>query len=253
MCFEKLARTANGDIVHKLKKMSHLADGEHLERTTRRHRPSSRLRNTESASVVCAVTIAPFHRCQEKQGERELTDVGLDAKVQSIFVDRGARTALLDTEVLELNRLILQAQNNGTVYYEAADQQRRKHNLVNWTTTVIVALTSGGSTLFNFFIAQKATESDGEYAFRIVLNLLLVFVAILNGWRQTYRPEWKAMNYEMTADDFSNYVREWRLRLVQGIDDRRERVLLALSSAQHVLREIELSAMPLRGKVTDAA
>lgn len=174
-----------------------------------------------------------------------------DANFAAVHVDHAAQSALLDAEIVELNRLIVEARGNSKVYYLAADTQRRKHNWTSWLSTVLAALTSGGSTLFNFFVAQKVAESDGEYAFRIVVNILLVVITVLQAWQQTYKPEWKAMNYEMTADDFANYAREWRLRLVQGVDDRRGRVLMALTTAQHVLREIELSALPISPKLAE--
>ena len=241
----------------------------------RRHRNenSSTLPSPTTASsidLLCKMApqpAAPQHRCHSKRMQRETVDesdlvvhtrpfaersidVGATSDTESVFAprvrpDEKAKTALLDREVVELNTYLTSAQESCDRYYKAADAQRRKHNLSTWIVLCLMSATSTGSTFVNFFVPQTDSETTAMYAFRITVNVLLAFATVIQAWQTAYKPEWKAMNHEMSGDDFANYIREWRMRIVQGIDDRRERVMAALVTARFVLREIESAALPL--------
>lgn len=223
-----------------------------LNESTKKSVKKQRQNHLNNASDVAAVehviaspvNIAPLHR---------LRNTGKSIGTRSIdsVVDEALQTALTSSEIETLSGYIKQAEENSHSYYVAADYNRRRNNLVNWILLVVAALTCGGSTLYNFFVPKGPTEADGEYAFRITMNIVLVIIAILKGWQQAYSPEAKAMNFEMTGDDFANYAREWSLRLAQGIDDRRERVLMALVSAQTTLFQIESAALPLHTNLNE--
>lgn len=158
----------------------------------------------------------------------------------------GAPTAVTDAEAHLLTGYVERARKDSERFYQAADQNRRKQNWTSVILLVILTITAGGSTLYNIIVPTDPNETQQAYAYRITVNVLLCISAVIQAMQQVFRYEQKSSNYEMTGDDFYNYAREWQMRIVQGVDDRRDKCLEALASARHSLREIELGALPLR-------
>lgn len=195
-----------------------------------------------------ALSMAPVHRCQRKrrvqQVQRQIEQQEQVPRPQSrnLHVDDRAQTALLEGELTELRGYVHSSDADSVRFYKAADKNRCRHRWSNLVLLFILGLTSGASTLVNIF---NTSNEDGTLPYRITFNVLIVISTALKVWQQVFRFEQKAMNYEMTGDDYFNYAREWRMRIIQGVDDRRDKCERALTTARHTLREIELNALPL--------
>lgn len=153
----------------------------------------------------------------------------------------GEPTAVAPAEATLLFGYVKRAEKDSGRFYKAADKNRKRHNWTQVIVLFILAVSAGGSTLFNLL----TPTDDGTFAYRITVNVLLVISAALQAAQRTFKFEQKATNYEMTADDYFNYTREWKMRIAQGVDDRRDKCTDALAAARHCLREIELGALPL--------
>lgn len=153
----------------------------------------------------------------------------------------GAPTAVTSKEAEILIGYVKRARAESERFYRAADKNRKRHNWSRVIVLIILSVTAGGSTLYNLL----TPTDDGTFAYRITVNILLVISAVLQASQQTFRWEEKGTNYEMTGDDYFNYAREYEMRIAQGVDDRRDKCVDALTAARHGLREIELGALPL--------
>jgi len=153
----------------------------------------------------------------------------------------GEPTAVTCKEAELLIGYVKRARTESERFYRAADKNRKRHNWSRVIVLIILSITAGGSTLYNLL----TPTDDGTFAYRITVNILLVISAVLQASQQTFRWEEKGTNYEMTGDDFFNYAREYEMRIAQGVDDRRDKCVDALTAARHGLREIELGALPL--------
>lgn len=197
-------------------------------------------------------SIYPLHRWQRKgqlstkEGEKGEGTVRLRHRsfAEGGVLDgivMGEPTAVTDTEATQLFGYIEESSKNSERFYSAADKNRKRHNWTQLIVLVILGVTAGGSTLYNLL----TPTDDGTFAYRVTLNVLLVISTILQAMQRTFKFEQKGTNYEMTGDDYHNYVRLWLMRVAQGIDDRRDKCTAALTDARTSLREIELGALPL--------
>jgi len=224
-------------------------------------------RNGADNEVITAQTLSvgPVHRRQRSCARlaadarqharqarlapsRDVENGGADGErdADAAVIVLGEPTALLDEEATLLRSYIVQAGASSEAHYAAADRNRCTHRTLSVIHKVLLALTAGGSILYNIFTSDTTMRP-----YSITLNVLLLVAAIIAAVQSVFRFDERSVLHEMSGDDFLNYTREWCLRMVRGVDDRRSSCLVAMQDALHRLQAIELHSLPMhRTKAT---
>lgn len=156
--------------------------------------------------------------------------------------ESGVKTALTVFEEQILLRYVKSADDECRRFHKAANWNRKMRNSSNLLLLTLLYLTSGGSILYDF---TTLSVDDPSFWPRLIINVLSILAAVTRTFQQVGNYEGKSINYETIGTNYCNYAREWRQKLAQGIDDRRDKCVEALVLAENGLSEIEHQALPL--------
>lgn len=199
-----------------------------------RVQPSRRRRRRQTSSA----------RRRQRQSSRQHRIAARSTVVQQPAIPMPSLpSALTPSEIGLLRSYVTQADEDGARFHAAADRCRRRHAASNFVLLLLLWATSGGSILYD--LSTLEVSGDAGFVTRVTIDVMLAVAAVLQTLQQVCRYDKKLGNYESTGDAFYNYAREWRLRIAQGVDDRRAKCEVALVLAESSLSEIENNAMAL--------
>ena len=152
------------------------------------------------------------------------------------------KSALFASELAMLKGFIQTASVEAKKFDAAARRNRAMNNNTNIALGVILVFTAGGGLLYNIF---TLAVTDPNFGYNVINMLLTVLAAFLQIFQSVRNYSEKASNYQLAADQYTNYAREWRMCIARGVDDRREQASAAMLMAENRLSEIESIALPL--------
>lgn len=152
------------------------------------------------------------------------------------------RTALSPSEINLLKSWIKTARTESKKFDKAARSNRSNNNNLKLILLIILAVTSGSGILYNAFTLKI---TDPNFGFNVTTTILSVIATVIQIVQQVRGYEPKTVNYQLVSDQYHNFAREWNVIVIQGVDDRRDKAVVALNTAETRISEIESLALPL--------
>lgn len=151
-------------------------------------------------------------------------------------------SALTQNQLEWLRDQIKHAEEKSKAYEAASSSSRWWNNNLNLILWLVLSMMGSSSVLYNTF---NLKWEDANFGFEVTMTVFAVIAAVIQTLHRVWNVDEKMIKHHDTASGLKNFVREWKLQLVTGIDDRKEKCDEALIIAENQISEIDSTSIPL--------
>lgn len=199
--------------------------------------------NVESASQTVNVVETKPAKKKTKLPSADLSKLMpvKNNETSKIVKYRGIRnSAMTEHEENLFKEWMDHASEKSSYYHKLAGWNRWINSRFTFISLILGAFTAGAG-IFNAIFALSPGQPG--FAAGCTIVAFVILNTLLTSYLAAFKVAEKASNYHQAAMGYSNFSREWKMQLAQGIDDRPEKIAEALINAEMQISDIEAGTM----------